>query len=329
MKTSIAMCTYNGARYIQEQLKSILSQTRKVDEIVICDDGSKDETLDIIEHVTRSSSVTIRVIQNKKNLGFFKNFLQAISLCSGDVIFLSDQDDVWREDKVEKICDWFNTHEEKEVVFTDAHLIDEHSYEFTQDTLWDRVGFDARKQKYFDNGYAQEIWAINNRATGATMAFRRSFVEGNDLSSYNLPVHDYIISLLAVVEDRCGYIKEPLTSYRIHSGQTIGAAEYAPCLYSPLYAYAIGLDNVQYLPASATRRLEFMRKREICYSKRFGCFFVLKNLGSYFTIYGKWWYRFMTYDMYQCSKRDLNHLGKFLLKPFRWMKRKMMGRVNS
>lgn len=62
MKTSVAMCTYNGARYIQEQLRSIVAQTRKVDEIVICDDGSKDETLDIIQHTAQSSSVTIRVI---------------------------------------------------------------------------------------------------------------------------------------------------------------------------------------------------------------------------------------------------------------------------
>lgn len=322
MTVSVAMCTYNGARYIQEQLTSILSQTRKVDEIVICDDGSKDETLDIIQHTAQSSSVTIRVIQNKKNLGFFRNFLQAISLCTGDIIFLSDQDDVWRDDKVEKICDWFNSHVGKDVVFTDALLIDDHNHEFTKDTLWERVGFDAHMQKYFDNGYAQEIWTINNRATGATMAFRRSFVEGKDLSSYNLPVHDYIISLLAVIEDSCGYINDTLTSYRIHSGQTIGAAEYAPYLYSPLRAYTIELDNVQHLPDSATHRLEFMRKRESCYGKRFGSLQVLLCVTQYIAIYGKWSYRFFAYDMYQCSKRDLNRLGKFLLKPFRWLKRK-------
>jgi len=292
-----------------------------VDEIVVCDDGSKDDTLDIIEQVARSSSVNLRIIQNKKNLGFFRNFLQAISLCTGDIIFLSDQDDIWREDKVEKICDWFDTHEGKDVVFTDARLIDEHSYEFTQDTLWDRVGFDTQMQKYFNNGYAQEIWTINNRATGATMAFRRSFVEGKDLSSYNLPVHDYIISLLAVIEDSCGYINDTLTSYRIHPGQTIGASEYAPYLYSPLRAYTIELDNVDCLPENAARRLEFMRKRENFYSQRFGILNVLACIGKYKTLYGKWWYRFAMYDICQYCKHDLNRLGKLLLKPFRRMKR--------
>lgn len=322
MTISVAMCTYNGARYIHEQLTSILSQTRKADEIVICDDGSKDETLDIIQHTAQSSSVTIRVIQNKKNLGFFRNFIQAISLCTGDIIFLSDQDDVWREDKVEKIYDWLDTHVETDVVFTNARLIDDHNHEFTKDTLWERVGFDARMRKYFDNGYAQEIWTINNRATGATMAFRKSFVEGKDLSSYNLPVHDYIISLLAVIEDSCGYIEDTLTSYRIHSGQTIGAAEYAPYLYSPLRAYTIELDNVDCLPENAARRLDFMRKREIFYGKRFGILVVLACLGKYKTLYGKWWYRFAMYDICQCCKYDLNRLGKLLLKPFLWMKRK-------
>ena len=322
MTISVAMCTYNGARYIQEQLKSILSQTRKVDEIVICDDGSKDETLDIIQHTAQSSSVNIRLVQNKENLGFFRNFLQAISLCTGDIIFLSDQDDVWREDKVEKICDWFNSHEEKDVVFTNARLIDERSQEFTADTLWDRVGFDAYMRKYFDDGYAQEIWTINNRATGATMAFRKSFINRKDVSSYNLPVHDYIISLLAVIEDSCGYIEDTLTSYRIHPGQTIGAAEYAPYLYSPLRAYTIELDNVDCLPENAARRLEFMRKRENFYSQRFGILHVLACIGKYKTLYGKWWYRFAMYDICQCCKHDLNRLGKLLLKPFRWMKRK-------
>lgn len=322
MTISVAMCTYNGARYIQEQLRSILAQTRKVDEIVICDDGSKDETLDIIQYTAQSSSVTIRVIQNKKNLGFFRNFLQAISLCTGDIIFLSDQDDVWQDDKVEKICDWFNSHVGKDVVFTDALLIDDHNHEFTKDTLWERVGFDARMRKYFDDGYAQEIWTINNRATGATMAFRKSFVKGKDLSSYNLPVHDYIISLLAVIEDSCGYINDTLTYYRIHPGQTIGAAEYAPYLYSPLRAYTIELDNVQHLPDNATCRLEFMRERENFYGQRLGVLNVFACIGKYKTLYGKWWYRFVMYDICQSGKRDLNHLGKLLLKPFLWMKRK-------
>lgn len=321
MTISVAMCTYNGARYIQEQLRSILSQTRKVDEIVICDDGSKDETLDIIQHTAQSSSVTIRLVQNKENLGFFRNFLQAISLCTGDIIFLSDQDDVWRDDKVEKITEWFGIHLDKDVVFTNAKLINAQSQEFTEDTLWDRVGFDNRMQKYFNKGYGQEIWTINNRATGATMALRSSFVKDKDWMTYYLPVHDYIISLIAVIANRCGYIEEPLTSYRIHAGQTIGASRYEPFYYSPLRAYTMELVKVQNLPQSALERLELMRRREIRYTKRFGGLRTIENVGRYASMYGKWWYRFWCYDMCVCVSRDMHRIGKVLLKPFKWFKR--------
>lgn len=321
MNVSVAMCTYNGAKYIEEQLKSILNQSRRVDEIVICDDGSTDDTLKIINNTIKSLSTAVRVIRNKENLGYFQNFLQAISLCTGNLIFLSDQDDVWRKDKVEDITEWFDVHSDKDVVFTDAKLIDAQSQEFTEDTLWDRVGFDKRMRKYLDKGYGQEIWTINNRATGATMALRSSFVKNTDWMSYNLPVHDYIISLMAVINSRCGYIEEPLTSYRIHAGQTIGASGYEPCFYSPLRAYTIELDNIQHLPDNAICRLEFMRKRENFYSQRFGILNVLACLGKYKTLYGKWWYRFAMYDICQCCKHDLNRLGKLLLKPFRWMKK--------
>ena len=313
---SVALCTYNGERFIREQLESILNQTMPVDEIVICDDGSKDDTLEIIKHTTQSSSVNIRLVQNKKNLGFFRNFLQAISLCTGDIIFLSDQDDVWRDDKVEKICDWFYSHVGKDVVFTDALLIDDHNHEFTKDTLWERVGFDAHMRKYFDNGYAQEIWTINNRATGATMAIRKSFVQYKDFQAYNIPVHDYIITLLAVIEGRCSYMEEPLTSYRIHDGQTIGATRYEPCFYSPLRAYTIELAKVQNLPQIAKARLEFMRQREMRYRKRLGGLRAMANVSRYVSIYKGWWYRFLCYDLYMC----MNHRCRVLTRKLKGTK---------
>ena len=322
MKTSVAMCTYNGAKYIREQLDSILNQSHPVDEIVICDDGSIDATIDIIKQVIDTTSTSIKLYKNKENLGFFKNFLQAISLCTGDIIFLSDQDDLWRDDKVEKICDWFNTYEKKDVVFTDAKLIDEYDYEFTKDTLW-KGGFGKRMQRYFDNGYGLEIFAITNRATGATMAFRKSFIEGKELSAYNLPLHDYIIVLLAVSENKCGYIKETLTSYRIHKGQTIGVTEgYPPSLYPPLRAYTQEVDDVQCLPDNAARRLNFMCKRGARYRRKLGWSGVVFDILNYVRYYGVWWYRFMGYDIYQCVRYDFLCLGKALLKPFKWFKRK-------
>ena len=103
MKISVAMCTFNGAEFLPAQLESIFAQTRRPDEIVICDDGSSDETQQLLTKFAAKSPVPIALKLNQQNLGSVKNFEQAIKLCNGDVIALGDQDDVWRHDKLESI----------------------------------------------------------------------------------------------------------------------------------------------------------------------------------------------------------------------------------
>ena len=107
MKLSVAMCTYNGEQHVNEQLESILKQTMTVDEIIICDDGSTDKTIQIIEQFQMNFPNIITLHRNSFNLGSNKNFEKAITLCSGDYIFLSDQDDIWKINKVEKIIQSF------------------------------------------------------------------------------------------------------------------------------------------------------------------------------------------------------------------------------
>src|SRR2546423_9076098 len=103
MKISVAMCTYSGAEFLPAQLESIFAQTRPPDEIVIRDDDSTDETAQILSKFAGESAIPILLNFNKQNYGSVKNFEQAISLCTGDVIALCDQDDVWRRDKLELI----------------------------------------------------------------------------------------------------------------------------------------------------------------------------------------------------------------------------------
>ena len=91
MHLSVAMCTYNGEKYIREQLMSIRNQTLQIDEIVICDDCSEDDTVTIIENLIRQYDLPVRLHVNTWNHGYRKNFEQAICRCSGDIIFLSDQ----------------------------------------------------------------------------------------------------------------------------------------------------------------------------------------------------------------------------------------------
>lgn len=307
---SVALCSYDGAKYIEEQLTSILNQTHPVDEIVVCDDGSTDDTLKMVERIAQNSSVPIHVFLNETNVGYFRNFVKAMSLCKGDIIFLCDQDDVWREDKVEKIMNWFDAHKEKDVVFTNARLIDGNGESFTSETLWDRVGFNARMQRYFDKGYGQEILTITNRATGATMALRKTFLEGRDLLSYRIEHHDYTIAYLAASEGHCGFIAEPLIFYRLHSGNAVGVPYYRLCFYSPLRACTEELIDIQNLSGLANKKFSFICKREQWYVAPFrvAASNILQSLPDYIKLYGRWWYRFFAFDMYICLKQGLNRL---------------------
>ena len=181
MTTSVAMCTYNGARYIEEQLRSIINQTVPVGEIVVCDDGSKDETVDIIKNIALTTSIPIRIYINDVNLGCTKNFYKAMSLCEGDIIFLSDQDDVWLSHKVETILNWFKVNNDKKVLFSDAELINSEG-ELIIGSTYFYLNFDEKSQQFFNNGFAVELFAHRNRACGATMALRKGVL------SYLLPL---------------------------------------------------------------------------------------------------------------------------------------------
>ena len=103
---SVALCTYNGAKYLGEQLESILNQTRSVNEIVICDDRSTDATADIVKAFQDKAPFPIYFYRNDSQLGSTKNFEKCLQLCQGDIIFLCDQDDSWMPEKVEKLVDY-------------------------------------------------------------------------------------------------------------------------------------------------------------------------------------------------------------------------------
>jgi glycosyltransferase involved in cell wall biosynthesis len=209
---SVAMCTYNGEVFLHQQLDSILNQSESVDEIVICDDKSSDTTVKIIKlHV------------NEVSLGPIKNFEKAISLCFGEIIFLSDQDDIWAKDKVKKITTKFKNNPSLDAVFTDANLIDQHG-KLLGKTLFENVNFGVQEQKEWSDGKAFiDILYFRNKITGATMAFKKSLFEKVTpfllLKNY---WHDAQLGLQAALEKKLDWINEPLTEYRIHDKQQVG-----------------------------------------------------------------------------------------------------------
>lgn len=228
--TSVALTTYNGEKYIARQLESILSQSILPDEIVICDDISTDSTTSIINRFQDESQVEIRLTQNNENLGSIKNFEKAISLCKGKIIFLSDQDDVWRNDRIQATLDAFEENPESGFFFSNAGFINEQD-EALAGNLWDGVGFSSRKQSNFTNLETQALVLRSlNIVTGATMAFK------SELRKYFLPIpielkrtrshHDgWIAARLSLLGFHGISSKEPLINYRLHSKQQVGVKE--------------------------------------------------------------------------------------------------------
>lgn len=103
MKISIAMATYNGAKYLQEQLDSFAAQTWLPDELVVSDDGSTDETTGILERFSEAAPFRVQIFRNPRPVGVRANFSAALERCGGDYIFLSDQDDVWFPEKIKRM----------------------------------------------------------------------------------------------------------------------------------------------------------------------------------------------------------------------------------
>jgi glycosyltransferase involved in cell wall biosynthesis len=135
VKVSIAMATYNGARYIREQLDSFTIQTRLPDELVVCDDCSTDETVAIVEEFARTAPFNVRIYRNETNLGFTKNFEKSILSCSGDIIFLSDQDDIWYKNKIDKILESFFLNKGIKLIINDHDIVDENLKKLEISTL--------------------------------------------------------------------------------------------------------------------------------------------------------------------------------------------------
>lgn len=125
MRISIAMATYNGAQFVLEQLESFVAQTRRPDQLVLSDDASTDETLEIVERFKSSAPFEVVLLRNRLNSGHERNFEKAISACTGDLIFLSDQDDVWLPTKIATVAEVFDRKPSTLLVVNDLELANE------------------------------------------------------------------------------------------------------------------------------------------------------------------------------------------------------------
>lgn len=216
---SVAMCTYNGERYLFDQLCSIARQSLPPAELVVCDDHSSDSTPEILKRFAETSPFPVRLIRNAQRLGYVKNFEKAIGLCQGDIIALSDQDDVWYPTKLQRLAEAMES--EMDLVFSDADIVDEGLRPLGY-RLWEAMQFGSREQRCVVDGMAYDVLLRRNVVTGATMAFR-AHLRGVVLPIPPAWVHDGWIALLAAANGRITLVKDRLIAYRQHAQNQIGA----------------------------------------------------------------------------------------------------------
>lgn len=203
---SIALCTFNGEEFLEEQLESLVNQTYQNLEIIIIDDLSTDRTLQILKGYANKFA-TIKLFQNEVNLGYIKNFEKAISLCTGEFIALADQDDIWELHKIDLM---FNHIGKSYLIYHDSAFIDSHG-KLMGKNLSDIVNFydgDSPNAFLFFNCVSSHALLFNKRLKNYLFPFPHS----------NL--HDAWIAYVALNMGSITYIKDCLVKYRNHSKNT-------------------------------------------------------------------------------------------------------------
>ena len=230
------MATFNGARYLQEQIESILCQTIVPREIVISDDGSEDNTLSIIESYSRRYP-SIKLIANPHKRGFIKNFENALVHCSGEYIALADQDDIWEPSKLEVLVNKIGSNS---LIHSDAKVIDAKGVLLHQS--WTAFYKKKINQEFID------YLCKKNIVTGCTSLFKKELVPLIVPFPDEVLFHDWWLSLVAFRSGGIAYLDMPLVRYRIHADNTIGAGT------THFTSYQDAVFNVSYYSLLLSRK---------------------------------------------------------------------------
>ena len=201
------MTTYNGEKFVCEQIESILNQSMKVDEIIICDDGSSDSTIELLK------KYPVKVVQNDVNLGYRLNFKKAMELCSGDYIFLCDQDDIWLPTKVEEMMRMMKAHSNMHVLSSSFIYIDDKNQQ---------IQMKLDKSRSNNNLYCRPIekdslyqvdfldYLAMNYFQGCSLLLDK-WIKNLVLEHYSTDIeHDYLINSIAASYSSMYFYNKPL-----------------------------------------------------------------------------------------------------------------------
>lgn len=206
---SVVMATFNGEHFLRKQLDSILQQTLAPKEIIIVDDCSQDGTVAILKEYAANFS-SIRFVSNEENLGYIGNFEKGMMMAQGNLIALSDQDDIWVLNKLEKLFQGLGDHL---LIYSDSELIDEN------DAPLHKKMSDIKNQIAYNNCL---MYTIGAWAPGHTFLFRKELLD-RCIPFPTIVTHDFWIGFVATCYSPIQYLSEPLVQYRQHNFNAIGA----------------------------------------------------------------------------------------------------------
>lgn len=207
---SVCIASYNGERYIKDQISSILCQLSLDDEIILSDDGSNDKTLKI---VSQFNDNRIKVVQGPKS-GIVKNFENAIYNATGDFIFISDQDDVWLDNKVQEFLTCFESNNDVHLVVSDCTVVDSNLQTIRRSYFETRNSGSGLLKNLYKGGFH-----------GCCMCFRKELLNHILPFPNNIPMHDWWIGLVAEAKGKTFFLDKTLLLYRRHGLNASSASE--------------------------------------------------------------------------------------------------------
>jgi glycosyltransferase involved in cell wall biosynthesis len=221
----IILSTYNGKYYLIQQIVSILNQTYKEWQLLIRDDGSTVDTIEIIKKYANEFPKKIYFIQDKKNhLGSCRSYLELIKYATSEYIMFCDQDDIWLPNKIEitlkKMKDMEEIYKNKPIlIHTDLKVVDE-ELNLISDSFW-------KYQRLNPNVKDLNKILVQNNVTGCTIMINQKFKELLNVVPSNAIMHDWWINLIASAFGIIGYVKDSTVLYRQHEKNEVGAKEYS------------------------------------------------------------------------------------------------------
>lgn len=216
LKTSVIIATYNGEKFIYDQLESLRQQTIPVNEVLIFDDCSNDQTVEIVSNYIQENNLNRwSIIVNEKNKGYERNFLSGIQKSSGDILFLCDQDDIWKKDKVEVAINFFQVERNILALHTNTDIID---------STGKIIHHNTQKYKKTLEHFTEKKFLKKMNYPGMALVLQGNFARASAkkilMEKIKIPTHDWTLCALAAIEDGF-YVSNIVLTYRRYHDKNV------------------------------------------------------------------------------------------------------------